>query len=331
MAASAGGRGSRMSTCARCRSTRPSSARARPRKLAPTTIARKLAAVRAFLRHALGPEHVPDASFAPRRPRRLPDAPRPHEVDAELEAFDGVRAARAEEPRAGRARLLSRTALAGGDRPRPRPTSTSSRSSCTCAARAARNGSCRSARRRRTRSRVYLRESRPQLARGAENALFLSARGRRLDTSTLAACFPTHTACGMPSPRTCSRAAPTCARSRSSWATARSRRRRCTATWTPAACARSTTARTRALEPLTGSPARSGCPPLPPSDTIRTKTSTCLSRVRAEKRAAPPRSGVRLACVHAGLLLKQRIRRANVPMGGPSMRGAARNLARPQV
>ena len=63
--------------------------RARPRKLAPATIGRKLAAVRAFLRHALGPERVPDASFAPRRPRRLPDAPRPHEVDAELEAFDG--------------------------------------------------------------------------------------------------------------------------------------------------------------------------------------------------------------------------------------------------
>jgi site-specific recombinase XerD len=32
---------------------------------------------------------------------------------------------------------------------------------------------------------AYLHEARPQLARGAENALFLSARGRRLDTSTL--------------------------------------------------------------------------------------------------------------------------------------------------
>ena len=43
------------------------------------------------------------------------------------------------------------------------------------------------------------------------------------------------------------------------------------------------------------------------------------------------RGSTRLACVHAGLLLEQRIRRANVPMGGPSMRGAARNFARPQV
>ena len=63
--------------------------RARPRKLAPATIARKLAAVRAFLRHALGKERVPDASFAPRRPLRLPDAPRPQEVDGELDALDG--------------------------------------------------------------------------------------------------------------------------------------------------------------------------------------------------------------------------------------------------
>src|SRR5437773_2612114 len=34
--------------------------RARPRKLAPATIGRKLAAVRSFLRHALGPNRVPD-------------------------------------------------------------------------------------------------------------------------------------------------------------------------------------------------------------------------------------------------------------------------------
>src|SRR5439155_12247165 len=50
------------------------------RRLAPATVGRKLAAVRSFLRHALGSERVPDASFAPRRPRRLPDAPRPEEV-----------------------------------------------------------------------------------------------------------------------------------------------------------------------------------------------------------------------------------------------------------
>jgi integrase/recombinase XerC len=32
---------------------------------------------------------------------------------------------------------------------------------------------------------LYLRDGRPQLAQGAEDAVFLSARGRRLDTSTV--------------------------------------------------------------------------------------------------------------------------------------------------
>ena len=51
--------------------------------------------------------------------------------------------------------------------------------------RAARTVSSRSAKRLRCSSRATSREARPELARGAENALFLSARGRRLDTSTL--------------------------------------------------------------------------------------------------------------------------------------------------
>ena len=37
---------------------------------------------------------------------------------------------------------------------------------------------------------LYLHRARPELARGAENALFLSARGRRLDTSTLRRLVP---------------------------------------------------------------------------------------------------------------------------------------------
>ena len=35
----------------------------------------------------------------------------------------------------------------------------------------------------------YLQDARPELARGAENALFISARGRRLDTSTVRRVF----------------------------------------------------------------------------------------------------------------------------------------------
>ena len=163
--------------------------RARPRKLAPATIGRKLAAVRAFLRHALGAQRVPDASFAPRRPRRLPEAPRPHEVDVELEAFAG------DEPLALRNRALVELVYSAGLRSqeaidldladldfeqelvhvrgkggKERVVPLGEEASHSVA--------------------VYLRQSRPRLARGAENALFLSARGRRLDTSTLRRLLP---------------------------------------------------------------------------------------------------------------------------------------------
>ena len=163
--------------------------RARPRKLAPTTIGRKLAAVRAFLRYALGAERVPDASFAPRRPRRLPDAPRPHEVDDALDALDG------DGPLALRNRAMVELVYSAGLRSqeaidldladvdfeqelvhvrgkggKERVVPLGEEASHSVA--------------------LYLRESRPRLARGAENALFLSARGRRLDTSTLRKLLP---------------------------------------------------------------------------------------------------------------------------------------------
>jgi integrase/recombinase XerC len=38
--------------------------------------------------------------------------------------------------------------------------------------------------------RTYLREARPELARGAADALFVSTRGRRLDTSTVRRLMP---------------------------------------------------------------------------------------------------------------------------------------------
>jgi site-specific recombinase XerD len=163
--------------------------RARPRKLAPTTIGRKLAAVRAFLRYALGAGRVPDASFAPRRPRRLPDAPRPHEVDDELDALDG------DGPLALRNRAMVELVYSAGLRSqeaidldladvdfeqelvhvrgkggKERVVPLGEEASHSVA--------------------LYLRESRPRLARGAENALFLSVRGRRLDTSTLRKLLP---------------------------------------------------------------------------------------------------------------------------------------------
>jgi site-specific recombinase XerD len=163
--------------------------RARPRKLAPATIGRKLAAVRAFLRHALGAQRVPDASFAPRRPKRLPDAPRPQEVDGELDAFDG------DEPLVLRNRALVELVYSAGLR--------SQEAIDLDLADVDFEQELVHVRGKGGKERVvplgeeaahsvatYLRNSRPELARGAETALFLSARGRRLDTSTLRRLLP---------------------------------------------------------------------------------------------------------------------------------------------
>jgi len=163
--------------------------RARPRKLAPATIARKLAAVRAFLRHALGKERVPDASFAPRRPLRLPDAPRPQEVDRELAAFEG------KGPLAIRNHTLVELVYSAGLRSQEAVdldladvdfdqelVHVRGKGGKERVVPLGEEASHRLA--------VYLREARPELASGAENALFLSARGRRLDTSTLRRLLP---------------------------------------------------------------------------------------------------------------------------------------------
>ena len=163
--------------------------RARPRKLAAATIARKLAAVRGFLRFALGPTRVPDASLAPRRPRRLPDAPRQEEVERALERAAG------EEPLVVRNRALLELVYSAGLRSaeavgldladvdfeqehvRVRGKGGKERVVPLGEEAAYRLG-------------VYLRDARPRLARGAQNALFVSARGRRLDTSTLRRLLP---------------------------------------------------------------------------------------------------------------------------------------------
>ena len=157
--------------------------RQRP-KLAPATIGKKLTAVRALLRSALGPSRVPDASLAPKRPRRLPIAPKPDEVN---ELLDGVER---DGPLGLRNRALVELVYSAGLRSAEavgldlqdvdfdqelvhvRGKGGKERTVPLGEEAAFRLGR-------------YLREARPQLVRGAENAVFLSARGRRLDTSTL--------------------------------------------------------------------------------------------------------------------------------------------------
>ena len=162
--------------------------RARPRKLAPATIARKVAAVRSFLRFTLGDAHVPDASLAPRRPRRLPDIPKMAEIEAALDALDG------DGPVALRNRALVELVYSAGlrsaeavgldlvdvdfEREQLHVRGKGGKERIVPLGEEAAYLLAR-----------YIHEARPALARGAENALFLSVRGRRLDTSTLRRVF----------------------------------------------------------------------------------------------------------------------------------------------
>jgi site-specific recombinase XerD len=162
--------------------------RRRP-KLAAATVARKLAAVRALLRSALGPERVPDASFAPKRPRRLPETLRADEVDTTLNGVER------EGPLGVRDRALVELVYSAGLRSREavdldlgdvdfeqelvHVSGKGGKQRTVPLGEEAGHWVAR-----------YLHEARPQLARGAENALFLSIRGRRLDTSTLRRVLP---------------------------------------------------------------------------------------------------------------------------------------------
>jgi len=159
-------------------------------KLAPSTISRKLVAVRSLLRYALGPDRVPDAALAPKRPRRLPDAPKLDEVEGIVDSFDG------DESLALRNRALVELVYSAGLRSAEAVGLDLGDVDFEQELVHVRRG-------KGAKDRVvplgeeaahlvarYLHEGRPQLARGAENALFLSARGRRLDTSTLRRLVP---------------------------------------------------------------------------------------------------------------------------------------------
>jgi site-specific recombinase XerD len=158
----------------------------RGRKLAPSTIARRLSAVRSLLRFTLGAGHVPDIPLAPRRNRRLPDAPKLREVE-ELLAAAGA----GDDVLSLRNRALLEVVYSAGLRSSEAVGLDLGDVDFEQEIVHVRNG-------KGAKDRVvplgeeaghwvarYLAEGRPKLARGAENALFVSARGRRLNTSTL--------------------------------------------------------------------------------------------------------------------------------------------------
>jgi len=162
----------------------------RPSRLAPTTIGRKLAAVRAFLRHALGPARVPDARLGPRRARRLPEAPSIRELDRELAALEG------EGPLALRNRALVELVYSAGLRSAEAvglDLGDVDFEQELVHVRLGKGGKERVVPLGEHASEWvarYVHEARPALARGASDALFLSARGKRLDTSTLRRLVP---------------------------------------------------------------------------------------------------------------------------------------------
>jgi site-specific recombinase XerD len=155
-----------------------------PRRLAPATVARKLAAVRSLLRHALGATRVPELSFPAKRPRRLPETPKQSEVEelvdvvsaegplglrngalVELVYSAGLRSQEAVDLDLGDVDFEQELVHVRGKGSKERVVPLGEEAALRLA--------------------TYVRDARPSLARGAENALFLSARGRRLDTSTL--------------------------------------------------------------------------------------------------------------------------------------------------
>jgi site-specific recombinase XerD len=160
-----------------------------PRKLSETTLMRKVAAVRSLVRATLGPGRVPDLAVSGRRRRRLPHAPKPDETDALLNGLSGddalairnraifelvysagLRAQEAVDLRLADVDFEQEAVLVRGKGDKERVVPLGEEAAL--------------------RLRLYLEDARPELARGAEDTLFLSARGRPLDTSTLRRLLP---------------------------------------------------------------------------------------------------------------------------------------------
>jgi len=154
------------------------------RRLAPSTVARRLAAVRSLLRFTLGPAQVPEIAVPPRRRRRLPDAPKLANIEAliatvegdeplairntailELTYSCGLRSAEVVGLRLGDVDFEQEAVHVLGKGGKERVVPLGERAAAAVA--------------------TYLRRGRPQLARDANDVLFISVRGRTLDTSVL--------------------------------------------------------------------------------------------------------------------------------------------------
>jgi len=154
------------------------------RGLASSTIARRLAAVRSYIRFTLGAAAVPEIALPPRKRRRLPDAPKLADVEDLLAAVSGesalavrnhaileltyscgLRSAEVVGLRLADIDFDQETVHVLGKGGKERVVPLGEQAGLALAR--------------------YLRDARPALARGAIDALFVSVRGRPLDTSVL--------------------------------------------------------------------------------------------------------------------------------------------------
>jgi site-specific recombinase XerD len=155
-----------------------------PRKLARTSVARKLAAVRSLLRETQGPGGVPEVTLRGRRARRLPHAPTAAETDVLLDRLGG------EDPLAIRNRALFELVYSAGLRSQEAVDLTLAdldfeQEALRVYGKGAKERVVPLGEEAALWLRRYLADARPLLARDARNEVFLSARGRPLDTSTL--------------------------------------------------------------------------------------------------------------------------------------------------
>jgi site-specific recombinase XerD len=225
--------------------------------LAGSTIARRAAAIRSFFRHLVLLGQRTDNPAAeldlPRRDRRLPRTLSPGEAERLVEAANGT------GPRDLRDRALVELLYGAGLRVSEavgldlgrvdleerlvRPLGKGGKERLVPLGREAVEA-----------LRRYLARGRPFLDRRRRPELFLNAQGGAL-TRACSAASPsepassrsgsTRTCCATPSPRICSRAAPTCAPCRRCWAMPTSRRRSSTRTSPTAAVAMPTSRRIR--------------------------------------------------------------------------------------
>ena len=160
-----------------------------PRKLAPQTLARKLAAVRSLLRSALGPRSVP--GLAARAPRPPPSAC----ASARGDRRPPRRRSNGDDPLALRNRALFELLYSAGLRTQEAVDLTLAAVDFEQEALLVRGKGGKErvvplGEEAAYRLRLYLEDGRPELAKGADDHVFLSARGRPLDTSTLRRLVP---------------------------------------------------------------------------------------------------------------------------------------------